>query len=581
MRFSACPLGLPMPQLDIPDLSLSGLSYGSAESPWTLQPLLFKGGACLNFRDAQLPSKVQSLGEPDMERFPLVVGLHSVLQAEVVKGTSRHTVKAKLYSLRRFLRWADAEGRTVNRAGLRSVFNGWLDHLADRHRVARTLNLGTAADQARNVALLFDAAFETTELLGLCRKLRSGKRRVSTSADTFSHEDAFRFGHMLQDIIGALAVDAIRGSLPIRIELRTGQTLEEWSRLTPSSKLKPPSPGEEHAPMSRQVALRRAAWEEDTTRRTRYPLINLRVEAELLTFVAQTGMNFSQAYRLKAGSFTFQSHPDGYLVRRIFKERRQGVVEFRIFGEYRSAFKRYLDWREVMFAGEETDLLFPLWAPHARRSKDQAPLLLAVRKRCLRLGIPFVGPRTLRHIRVNWLMRRSRDAELTAEMAQHSQETLLRHYHRPSHQVALIEISRFHAAADPAFAAPGPGVCAELRPEEAPGTPLGAPMPDCISPAGCLFCAQQRDIDSADHAWSLASYRALKILELTRSKSEPQPGRVHPAYAAISRITEKLAKLGTMSSERASWVAEAEGRIKEGEFHPKWDGFIRLAEIGS
>jgi hypothetical protein len=49
---------------------------------------------------------------------------------------------------------------------------------------------------------------------------------------------------------------------------------------------------------TREAAERRAAWEAEHTLRTRSPLINLRIVAEMMLFIGQTGMNLSQAMNL-------------------------------------------------------------------------------------------------------------------------------------------------------------------------------------------------------------------------------------------------------------------------------------------
>jgi hypothetical protein len=113
-------------------------------------------------------------------------------------------------------------------------------------------------------------------------------------------------------------------------------------------------------------------------------------------------------------------------------------------------------------------------------------------------------------------------------------------------------------------------------PEPVADIPISATRPDCKTPAGCLFCAYQRDIDSFDHVWSLSSYRLLKSFELNiqaqakSKKIQPQ----HPAEAAINRITDKLASIESSSPERSKWVQEAQIRLEEGRYHSLWAGLI-------
>jgi len=297
-----------------------------------------------------------------------------------------------------------------------------------------------------------------------------------------------------------------------------------------------------------------------------------------LIFIAQTGMNLAQAFKLRVGKFSYQSHLDGYHVRRIYKGRKRGEVEFDIYSEYRNIFERYLAWRKVFFPNEDDGLLFPLCSPQGR-SCDVAPACNAIKKRTAVLGIKFFGARALRKTRVNWLMRRSRDPALTADMHQHTEETLLRQYHQPHHQAAIVEISRFISASDPALAGPGPGACIGAAPTPIQDISHVAPIPDCISPAGCLFCTHQRDIDSEDHTWSLASYRYYKSLELVRHRPHQGSKSPLPAEAVIDRVTTKLKYISASSEVRNLWVSESLARVDEGDFHPKWDGFIRLTEL--
>ncbi|MCY1303931.1 hypothetical protein D9M70_536630 [compost metagenome] len=52
----------------------------------------------------------------------------------------------------------------------------------------------------------------------------------------------------------------------------------------------------------------------------------------------------------------------------------------------------------------------------------------------------------------------------------------------------------------------------------------------------------------------------------------------HPVRAVMDRISAKLECFKASSEKRSRWVSEAIARVQEGEFHPKWDGFIQLVE---
>ncbi len=237
-------------------------------------------------------------------------------------------------------------------------------------------------------------------------------------------------------------------------------------------------------------------------------------------FIGQTGMNYAQSHRLALRNFSYSSDIDGYKVRE-YKQRRKGEVLFEIFSEYRSHFERYLEWRRGLFPKSE-NRIFPIIRQEDTR--ETSPISFEpIQNACEQAGITWVPPRTLRGTRVNWLLRRSGDPDLTAEIAQHHKQTLLREYDKPSLQLAVNEITRFHLRNDPALAekmpllAVAPGECDGI-PEPSPFRPKSAPEPDCKRPSGCLWCEHHRDLDSFDYVWSLGCFRHLKILELSRQR---------------------------------------------------------------
>lgn len=567
--------------MSLPDLTFQGINYGPRETPLNLSQLLYRGGASTDIRKFSSAVSNGNLGLPLLERLPLLIKIHDIIQGTLASGGSRFTTKASIQAMREFYTWADKTGRSPTLNSVEEIFIDWTDQLLSRQRSKRDLKTATIAGKATTVSLLLDQALELK--IGLYRNTRIPKRYnkkkvLGTQADKVKLSDSFTFGSALLDISNALTTEVIRGSLPVEIHIRTGQVLEEWSGLTPADKVKYLTPGYGNSNGRKRVKEARDRWEKDSSWRTRYPLINLRIQAEMLIFISQTGMNLAQANKLKAGKCSFQSYLNGYQVRRIYKGRRHGEIEFEIFSEYRSIFERYLKWRNDIFPDDDEGLLFPDSSPQ-QRSPDIAPNFYAIQKRCKELGIRYIPPRELRKTRINWLIRRSGDPILTAEMAQHTQETLLRIYDQPHHQSAVSEISRFHAISDATYEPPGPGVCIKPTPTPEKNPPSKAPRPNCSSPAGCLFCDHHRDIDDADHVWSLASYRYYKSLELMWSRPSNKSENDNPALLTIDRLTEKLKNFELSSAVRALWVSEAINRVEEGTFHPKWDGFIRLIEV--
>lgn len=568
----------------IPDLTFPIVDY-DGWWPWDLRPMLYRGGAGAKIRKVADLIAHRKLGAPIAARLPLVKKLHEEIEGDLQGGGSRATAYNDIWHLRRFFAWADEKGHALTLDLVEDSFLSYTEHLLHRVRVKKDLTDSAAYQFANRISMLLGKVLERkSSLLRNTRIRRSGtkKRVLGTQADKQNLEETFAFGRALLDITDALTVEAIHGTLPVCIRFRSGHVLEEWCLLDPPHQVKALSDESATAQERNRSIQRRAAWVADTSHRTRHPLFNLRIEAELLIFIAQTGMNLAQAQGLKMGKFRYQSHLDGYRVYRVFKGRRSGEVEFEIYGEYRPLFERYLAWREASFPDSQEGLLFPYsHRPGRTRSQLASRDFQAISKKCKALSISFVRPQKLRKTRVNWLLRRSRDPELTAEMDQHTQETLLRVYDQPHHQVAALEVSQFHALMDPSIAMPGPGLCIEAVPQAMPDTPPQAPKPDCISPAGCLFCQHQRDIDSEDHVWSLATYRHFKSLELARYRPSTRGGAAHPAEAAVERITAKLRHFEASSEVRALWVRESLARVGEEDYHPKWEGFIALLEVRS
>lgn len=562
-----------MDQIFIPELRFPTVKFGARETHWDLTPLLYPGW--VSNSPAALKKTLQRKVCP--ERLRLLVKVHEEVNGCLVGGGSRYTAIQDIRLLRNFFAWADANNHRLNIETLENIYGAWCDFLIQRYRLGE-ISDEWAYSSASRIGRVFDRVLgRSVSLISETRinPIRGRHSRLRRSLDKQDLEKAFRFGHLLYDIASALTKSEVFSHLPIRISLRSGETLEEWLGLFPPNKLVTlRSQREEH-----EREERRAARANDTSFRVRHPIINLRIEAELMIFLSQTGMNLAQAHSLKNDRFHYTSHIDGYFVRR-YKERRSGEVEFEIFSEYKAIFEAYLIWRDTIFPEDNDGLLFPFIKTQGR-SDDAPPTLHRLKSICDKLDITFIGPRELRSTRVNWLLRRSNDVELTAEMAQHTKETLLSVYERPSLQVAMIEIAKFHAQTDPTISPPGPGLCVSPNPVTLPTLPKHAPKPDCVNPAGCLFCQHQRDLDKLDHVWSLASFRYLKSIELVKSRhidTENAFSSDQPAGVTVKRLTDKLQYFEKSNRVREHWVQEALARVQEEDYHPAWDGFIRLQE---
>jgi len=502
------------------------------------------------------------LGVPDMCRLPVLTALHEVVEAELERGVSHHTIDGILEKIARFISWVDAQGAALNMQTLRGLYLGWCGHMVHRYKIAKTVSHESAyyevAAPAKiiGLALGFISGEPGRTILKHSTMVAPRRRRkvVGAKAAKQKMEDLYAFGHALLDLCNGLSIDMMCGRMPAKLPLRNGKTI------TIKAGSKYPQ----------------APCEKDRLIEKRPSAINLRIETEMLIFISQTGMNLSQVESLQHSQFRYQTDGDELNVFRTYKGRRGGEVIFRCFREYRRHLERYLDWlEEVGLRGKDTRMF-----PYLRRRGSFSGLALhATKKLFAETGVPHVMPRELRKARVNWLLRRSRDPALTAEQAAHTKETLLRDYEEPHHQSASVELARFHRATDPTLEAPGSGKCVreKLGPRMVEDAPANAPEPDCISPEGCLFCVHQRDVESADYCWKLASHAELKKLELAKYRP-PKGEKEHPAQAAIDRIGMKLEAIAKGSQVRCQWVRDARDSVRSGIFHPVWDGHIRLAE---
>lgn len=576
-----------MLDLHLPDLTFPDVIFGAKETPWDLRCLLYKGGAGANARNVGAMIAAGELGQPLVERIELVRQMHEVIANFLGRGGRRASAKGRIELLRFFFRWADETGNPLDLESVVSSYLHWTDALLHRARVGEGFGEGSAYRYGSIVGAVLDrmlgrskAIVKTTRL----RRPRSGTRTVGVKEDKQNLSDTFAFGHLLLDIADGLSVDAIWGPLPVRVQLRNGKILEEWSRwvgLTGLETHRPTNPGylRQAAYIARRSAKQRAEWEADRTLRTRYPLVNLRIEAEMHMLMGQPAINLAQVHQLRMDQWKFKPSTQGYEVR-TYKYRRWGPVVFEIYSEYRKVFEAYLEWRKAIFPDDPDGLLFPLVGKG--RNSEKPPYFDLLKERCKRAGIKYMPPSMLRNTNVNWMLRRTNDPDLTAEEKQHATKTLISNYEKPSQQRAMLQIKGFWAKHDPAQAAAGPGSCIGNSPEPIPNIPETATKPDCQTPAGCLFCVNQRDIDSLDHIWSLASYRLLKSYELA---NHPQPESkkalpTHPAELAIDRLTAKLAYIRSSSAKRETWVKEALLRIEEGRYHPDWAGMIEAGQAG-
>ena len=571
-----------MPKLRIPDLTFPEIPLNETEEPWDMRMFLYRGASA--YRKIEVRSAIDAgvFGQPIVERLPLVVALHDQVSAGIAKGGSKKTLENVMTALRDYYRYVDGAGLddpTLENAAY--LYINWLEWCAVRVATNQLKDSSRYRTGVTAGSPLAKAIGKTDSILFRSAKLerKSRKKSLYKASDKQNLEDTFAMGHALLDICNSLSEEAIRGKLPVLIAFRDGQTYEDWCghrRKSADEMLRDRKAGGWRRTF--RAIERRREEEKDRGNHKRFSVINARLDAELLIFIAQTGMNLTQAWKMKMGDFRYESISDGYGVRR-YKNRRLGEVEFHIYSEYRQHFDRYLKWRASVFSSSPSDLLFPYLNKRGGPSNHNKRTFKEFEPRLIAAGVKLIRPQMLRKTRINWMLRQTNDPSLTAEAHGHSVEVLHDEYERPHHQRALVEATRFWSENDPAIAPPGPGACVKASPEMVPDARNEAPKPDCKAPDGCLFCLHQRDLDTLDHVWSLASLRYLKSLELARDTIFTSDSEKHPSRVVIERITEKLSWYAQSNAERATWVEEVTLRMLEGRHHKRWSGWIALAEL--
>lgn len=562
------------------DLTFPTIPRGSRRPLFNLKRLLFKGGASLRSDAAELALQEEKLGRHIASRVELVQRIHEAISTKLALGGSKETAKTEIKLSVVLFKWAEQNDEVhLTIDGIQNAYLHWADHLYYRNTVSKDLSGYSAYTAGRCVATVLDKVLERpTPLIELTRlrEPKGGKRGLSASSEKQLLTSTFAFGRLLQDICDGLPLKVIWGPRPVVITLQDGQELVYWmaARLRTSEQFA--------AQIPEKAAMREKRNQEYLNSRTiesRSRLINLRILAELQIFIAQAGMNLEQAKKIQLRHFSYSSDIDGYRVR-DYKNRRHGEVLFEIFKDYRGHFERYLEWRRSLFPKEKR--LFPI----IRRGSHEGdrPAFNSLQKACKQTGVQWFPPSTLRGTRVNWFLRRSGDEDLTADVAQHLAQTTLRHYEVPSHHRAVGELTRFWQTADPYLsgasqvASIAPGVC-DGAPVQSQSKPASAASPDCVRPSGCLWCEHHRDIDSANYVWALASFKHLKILELSKdSSASGGRGSDHPAEHAVGRLGQKLTWFRESNLTRRGWVEEALTRIDEGLYHGDWAHLIVAVE---
>lgn len=554
----------------IPDLTVEGLVLGPRQDPIDLRLLLYKAAASAFQMNVKKAIEAGRLGRPRMERLPLLAAIHAQWQAAVSAKTSTdQTIRTYWSILRSLVIFADTHERPLTIASALELYLAYcamITYRSDLNHVTRYAYSQVLASFIAPILGMDGRKLQWKSKIRMPKRL--GNKGAKENLDSTA-----KFVQALLETIEQLDAGVIRGPLPVslRYDALGEHTIHCGLPLKPANSL-----GGDASHQKRALAAR-GRRADDTSNSARAQLINLRLDAEMLIFINQTGGNLTQVLQITGSQFRYQSDGD-YLYVYAWKNRARHPLNLKIHKAYRRHFEVYLKWRGTIFPGDADGLTFPfVWNDGNKAMKRTTWSFADVRKLMKSIGQPFVNSRQLRKTAGNF-MKRNVSRQAAAELLSNTQKTFRQSYEEVHHQTAAVELVSFWRDAEAAVAAVGPGACDTANPQPRTDAPEGSPKPDCEGAAGCLFCDKNRDLRSFDHAWNLASLHHLKLAEFNADRTPLSCKTGHPAALSVERIAAKLDAMMALGGECAGWVTEARLRTEEGRYHPFYTAAFDLVD---
>lgn len=554
-----------MIKVRIPDLQVK-----DTDTPqFDLRRLLFPGGAAINAKRIGKFYESCDWAAVDADRLAFITECHIAINS----FDSVATRFGMATRLKAFIVWCDKNKKRllIDKDELKKLYLEYDDFYFQR--VTRgEVKLSSAKADITTLSILIDRVLWYPVVIygsGLTTYSRcvkayktGAKKAVSCVAEKQSFDDTKALGHYCVDLSKALNTDNILSSLPFFFVSKvTGKQYRFPINMKPLNELHKIS---QAAVISSPERFKlRSPADGISGDKYRTALARLRIEAEVIIFIFQTGMNLSQVFNLRRERFKYELSGETDWVVTEYKPRANHTVNFRIFKSYKEWFKNYLAFCEENFSDDP--YLFPAIPLSKRKTASSA--FKTLRQYIKAHGVPWVSPSVIRKTRVNFILRESGDPERTAEMHQHGVMTMKKSYMLPSQQRSARALTIFWNENAPVSRIKGG--CDRI-PEVNDDKPDKAVGPDCIQPSGCLWCQKHQDIESLDYVWSLTSFKHLKTIEAARLKTEEIPPDL-----TIKRLEDKLE---AFKSIHFDWVEEAQNKVEEGSYHPTWKNIIDFME---
>lgn len=578
---------------NIPDLRLIGKATED-RARYNLERFLYRRPKGSNGKKIDIRwffKKIEDgeLIHPKFERLPLVNKILEELQYRLDSGSSISSIDTQISVCQVFFDFCSEHNLLVNTETAINRYQDFCEYLFLKEAKGE-IKGATAYGYGCQMSGLLGSIFEIPDSVRLIKRTRLRHsqlplRAVSLQSDKQNLSHTNELGTFCFYLCKGLTKKTILGHLPIQIEMperivkdkkidllnpQLQQTIQAIHRYESGPSM---VPGWKKVDYEESRAVFKPIRSIKGTRR--YYYVNLRVICEFLIFLAQTGCNISVATNLEREKFKYKPTSEGYRVR-VYKKRRGGEVELNIYKSYKSHLNDYIEFLNEFMP--DSKLLFPLYSYKHQGEYPSRINFKAFRKLLKKYNVPWTSASIIRKTRVNWVLRRSADEELTADMHDHTLNVMKRRYEQPSLQRSLVEISKFWNQNTPLEIGEKTtsiiaSTCSGL-PRGTSDKPDKISEPNCTYPSGCLWCENHRDRESFDYIWSLISFRHLKSIEASLSvqQEETAPDIV------IKRITEKISWYREHSDEGRRWADEAELRIKEGDYHQNFSQVIQFLE---
>lgn len=502
---------------------------------------------------------------PEGPRKELVRTIGAAWTAELVQGGSCSTVHRKYAQLKAFFAWCDARSLAVDPDSIIDSLTKYSVALAGRaragrlkHQTAKHILLSIAGTVA--TALDTTSSFIVTHLAAVDAKGGGGRMgRYVAASDTHGFMD------VLEAIIDAITVEVVDGDSIDGVSVQHAGGTIVIDRAFPTFRGRIPD------------------------RFLNSNLVQLRITAELLRFIALTGANKSVALRIRRTAVDWSLDQRGYRLK-VFKGTKGGLVTLVVPKWYRSRLERHIDFVASILgtqSGKVSSPLFPRLVTDTvgnmrsalvrgenlsfRFSRPGTDVFATLRDLCRASGIRFLTAQDLRFGLGDYRHAAHNGDSLRASQALGNSPSVARKSYGGSGNLfaAQREMTRFWGINESLQLSIDTGLCASF------GVPKAlndhAEAPQCGTENACFGCDFYRGIEHPD-------YIALMLTreEELRIRAKHEPARAQEFTTVIDYIQPIVQSYLERNPEQAELIATTRERVRCGDYHPSLKRHIEI-----